>query len=208
MKYKMIKNALLVTAALFLAAGCGNYGEVKQGRAVAYDAAAKKVTFIEDSGTDDRNPIYEVLPPLTFDMPKLEAETGPIPNVGLRMKLDLEAKVITMYNTTKGAFEKISFELVGEQKGVDVRKQHPLVYDAESGKPREFPVVDMDKSELTLYTQRLQELVTIKVPKEALYRYKASDWNAGDEIRIYYKQDNPAQILRFMNISKTDIYKK
>jgi len=31
-------------------------------------------------------------------------------------------------------------------------------------------------------------------------------WDAGDEVRIYYKEAGKA--LRFMNISKTDIFKK
>ncbi|MDL2285880.1 DUF4881 domain-containing protein [Desulfococcaceae bacterium OttesenSCG-928-F15] len=201
MKHRMIKNALLVLVALVLA-GCGTYGDVEQGRVVAYDDNTKTVTFIKDSGTDASNPKYEVLPPMVFDMPKEASETGPLPSTGLRMKLDLQAKQITMYDPTRGSFEKIPFELVAEHKGIDAKKGHPLLQG------RDFPEINMDKNELTLYSQRQMELVTVKVPREALYRYKAKDWNAGDEVRIYFKQDNPKQILRFMNVSKTNIYKR
>lgn len=201
MKHKMIKNALLVLVALVLA-GCGTYGDVEQGRVVAYDKAAKTVTFIKDSGTDDRNPRYEVLPPLVFKMPAEASEIGAEPTAGLRMKLDLEKNELVMYNPGMNKFEHIAFVKVEEHKGVDINKGHPLL------KGREFPEVDRGKSELTLYSQRQMELVTIRIAPDDLDRYAPKDWNAGDEVRIYYKQENPTQILRFMNISKTDIYKR
>lgn len=208
MKLKMIKNALLVLVALVLA-GCGDYGDVKQGRVVAFDANAKTVTFIEDSGTDDRNPDYKVLPPATFKMPELAAETGPLPQAGLRMRIDLAAKEITMYDPNEVKFVKVPIiRVVDEKKNVDVNKQHPLVFDADTGKPREFPQVDMGKNELKMYSHRLQELITVQIDGYYLNYFAPKDWNAGDEVRIYYKNDKPDQILRFMNVSKTDIYKR
>ena len=35
-----------------------------------------------------------------------------------------------------------------------------------------------------------------------------STWEAGDECRIYYKENAKHQALRFMNVSKTNIFKK
>jgi hypothetical protein len=48
-------------------------------------------------------------------------------------------------------------------------------------------------------------LCTFSVP-DNYFSYPASTWDAGDEVRLTYK--TPGQALRFMNVSKTDIYKK
>ena len=48
-------------------------------------------------------------------------------------------------------------------------------------------------------------LVTFSVPEEYM-SWPDSTWDAGDEVRVYYKEDGKS--LRFMNISKTDIFKK
>ena len=48
-------------------------------------------------------------------------------------------------------------------------------------------------------------LVTFSVPEEYL-ALPANTWEAGDEVRIYYKE--PGKAARFMNITKTDIFKK
>ena len=36
----------------------------------------------------------------------------------------------------------------------------------------------------------------------------AETWEAGDEVRIYYKPNAKHQALRFMNITQTNIFKK
>jgi len=48
-------------------------------------------------------------------------------------------------------------------------------------------------------------LVTISVPAE-YFSLPDYTWDSGDEVRIYFKEQGKA--LRFMNISKTDIFKK
>ena len=35
-----------------------------------------------------------------------------------------------------------------------------------------------------------------------------STWEAGDEVRMYYKENAKHQALRFMNITRTNIFKK
>ena len=75
----------------------------------------------------------------------------------------------------------------------------------ENDKPKKFPVVDREKKTITVYSKRQQILTTLTLPEEyfALPDYT---WDAGDEVRIYYKEEGKAQ--RFMNITKTDIFKK
>ena len=59
-------------------------------------------------------------------------------------------------------------------------------------------MVDKDKKTITIYSGRQKILETISVPEEYL-SLPPSTWDAGDEVRIYYKEEGKA--LRFMNIS-------
>ena len=70
---------------------------------------------------------------------------------------------------------------------------------------KKFPIVDKDKKAITVYSGRQKLLVTFSVPEEYL-ALPANTWEAGDEVRIYYKE--PGKAARFMNITKTDIFKK
>ena len=189
---------LLVPATLALA-GCGDYGQVVQGRTVAFkdEGGVKTVTFIKDTGIDDSKPQYTLLPAETFALPTDPAEVGGLPKVGLRMKLDLEKKIITMYNPEKGAFEELPFELLQNDTGVNA--QHPLVLD------KKFPEVNTAERTITIFSRRQGTLSTIKLAEADFGRYKADDWDAGDEVRIYYKEQGKS--LRFMNVSRTDLTK-
>ena len=86
---------------------------------------------------------------------------------------------------------------------VDVQKSiggdHPLV----AGK--EFPVVDKEKRQVTIYSPRQKMLSTFTVPEEYI-DWPEYTWEAGDEVRIYWKEKGVS--LRFMNITKTDIFKR
>ena len=196
---------LLVLAGLTLA-GCGEYGQVEQGRTVAFDKDAGTVTIIKDSGTDDKHPQYTVLPPHTFQLPADPAERGADPAVGLRVNLDATNNVITMYNPKTQQFDKLSFTMVQKEENVNVRRQHPLVYDAATKKARTFPVVDAEKKTVTIYSGRQQLYTVIKLSDEDFAKYGEKDWSAGDDVRIYYKELGKA--LRFMNVSKTDITRR
>jgi hypothetical protein len=186
-------------------AGC-EYGQVEQGRTVAYDKNAKTVTIIKDDGIDDKRPQYTVLPPHTFHLPTEPGETGAEPAVGLRLNLDANANTITMFNPKTQQFEKLSFTMLQKEENVNVRRQHPLVYDAATKKARPFPVVDADKKTVTIYSNRQQLYTVIQLSPEDFAKYGEKDWGAGDEVRIYYKESGKA--LRFMNVSKTDITRR
>ena len=204
---RKILPMLLVLIALSLV-GCGEYGKVEQGRAVAYDTTTTPPTvwIIQDADTIPNQPKYTVLPAHPFVIPADPAEMGQVPHVGLRMKLDVDKKIITMYNLKTKQFDEIPFEIVEKHDNVSARKQHPLVYDAATRKERPFPVVKTEDRTITIYSRRQEMLATIKLSEEDFSKYGEKDWDAGDEVRIYYKE--PGKSLRLMNVTRTDFSKR
>ena len=204
----MIRRILLplVALACLSLAACGEYGNVEQGRVVAFDKEKDIVTIIKDAGIDDRHPQYTVLPAHQFKMPADPGERGANPAVGLRMKLDVEKKVLVMYNPKKEAFDELPFEIVSLDENVSLRMRHPLVWDDATRKARPFPVVDAEKRTLTIFSPRQSLLATIKLAEDDFGRYGEKDWDAGDEVRIYYRE--PGVALRFMNVTRTDITRR
>jgi len=187
---------LLAILPLALLLGCGDLGKVDQGRVIAFDKAKETVTFIADVKHDPANPDYSGAP-ITFALPKDPAERGEDPKFGKRMNLDSKKKEITIYDVASKGFKKISYTLIDEKDGV--ARDNPLV----AGK--KFPAVDKTKKTVTLYSGRQKILITFSLPDEYL-ALPDDTWEAGDEVRVYFKE--PGKALRFMNISKTDIFKK
>ena len=187
---------LLTILPIALALGCGEQGKVEQGRVIAFDKAKDAVTFIVDTKHDTANPDYSGAP-VTFTMPKDPMERGADPKVGLRMKLDTKTREIVIYDMLTKGMAKINYTLIDQKENVG--KDSPLVGD------KKFPIVDKEKKAITVYSGRQKLLVTFSVPEEYL-ALPANTWEAGDEVRIYYKV--PGQAARFMNITKTDIFKK
>ncbi len=202
-----IKQILPIAAAVAMAfglAGCKeNYGKVEQGRVIAFDKDKKEVTLIHDSAMDPQKPVYDVLPPSVFQLPTDPKETGPEPKAGQRMKLDTEKKVIVIFDNTTKKFATVPITIVDLQQPID--KDHPLVYDKAEKKAKKFPAIDKEKKTITVYSGRQKMLCTFSVP-DNYFAYPESTWDAGDEVRIYYK--TAGQAIRFMNVSKTDIFKK
>ena len=188
---------LLVMLPLILAYGCGEMGKVDQGRVIAFDKAKGTVTLIRDMKADPKNPDYSQLPPIVYEIPKDFNEMGPEPKAGLRMKLDAKAKQITIFDPASQNFKKIDYTLIDQKEGVEA--EDPLVKD------KKFPLVEKEKKAITLYSKRQKLLSTFSVPDE-YFALPAGAWDAGDEVRIYYKENGKAQ--RLMNISKTNIFKK
>jgi len=200
-----MKRISILVAALALASllGCTDFGKVDQGRVVAYDKDAGKVTFIRDKKAEPANPDYSGLPAVVYSIPTNPEEMGPAPKAGLRMKLDTQKSQIVIYDPKEQNFKTIGFKIHDMQENVD--RDHPLVFDKAAGKAKVFPAVDKTKKTITIYSSRQKLLVTFSVPDEYL-AWPDATWDAGDEVRVYYKEDGKA--LRFMNISKTDIFKK
>ncbi len=194
---------LLVVALPLGLVGCGEYGKVDQGRVIAYDKNAKTVTLIQDKAMEPLNPDYSILPPHTYKLPVDPAEMGPEPKAGQRMKLDTKTNIIRIFNTKTQAFEDIAFKMVDLQENID--RNHPLVFDKAADAAKKFPMVDRDKKTVTIYSGRQKMLCTISMPDE-YFALPDATWDAGDEVRVYYKAEGVS--LRFMNITKTDIFKK
>jgi len=202
-----IKHILLTVAATSMAlslVGCkGDFSKVEQGRTIAFNKETKEVTLIHDSAMDPQKPVYDVLPPSVFKLPVDPKETGPEPKAGQRMKLDTDKKKIVIFDTTTQKLVDIPITIVDLQQPID--KEHPLVYDKAEKKAKKFPAIDKEKKTITIYSGRQKMLCTFSVP-ENYFSYPESTWDAGDEVRLTYK--TAGQSLRFMNVSKTDIFKK
>jgi hypothetical protein len=188
---------------LILIIGCEEFGKVDQGRVVAYDKEKGLCILIRDTSPDPKNPDYSYLPPIIYEVPQNPAEMGPEPKPGLRMKLDTQNRQIIIFDPSRQNFNTINYTLLDEKENVN--KDNPLLFDKEKKQPKKFPVIDRDKKTITIYSKRQKILVTLSLPDEYFKRPDYT-WDAGDEVRIYYKQEGKA--LRFMNISQTDIYKK
>jgi hypothetical protein len=188
---------LLVILPLILAYGCGEMGKVDQGRVIEFDKAKGTVPLIRDRKADSKSPDYSHLPPMVYEIPKDPDEMGPEPKAGQRMKLDTKAKQIIIFDQASQNFKKIDYTLIDQKEGVE--EDNPLVKD------KKFPLVEKEKKAITLYSKRQKLLTTFSVPEE-YFALPAGAWDAGDEVRIYYKETGKAR--RLMNISKTNIYKK
>lgn len=180
--------------------GC-SFGKVDQGRTVKYDKEKKIVTIIRESG-DEKNPKYEG-PPVSYKMPDDPNEIGPEPKEGGRLNLDVVKQQITIFNPESQKIETIPITIIDKKENVD--KENPLVFDKTQGKPKKFPTVDKDRKTITIYSARQKLLVTFSLPEE-YFNLPASTWDAGDVVRLYYKEEGKAR--RFMNVTRTDIYKK
>jgi len=200
---------LLLLTSLILA-GCGEYGKVEQGRTVAYDKEKSVVYIVVDSNTDvKKQPVYNIIPIHAYTLPPAGDDRGQEPTPGLRLSLNVDKKTITMYNPVTKAIEDLPFEVVADNENVDVRRQNPLVWDAATKKAKKFPKVDAANKTIEIYSGRQKRLTTIKLSDADFAKYKEADWDAGDDVRIYYKEGPtdkaPGKALRFMNINKTNI---
>lgn len=190
--------ALLVLS-LVCAAGCSDkdFGKVDQGRVIEFDKDKGTVTFIRDLKADPGKPDYSYLPPMTYSLPKEPMEVGPEPKAGYRMKIDLKKNQLIVFDKAAANFKTIDFKMIDNKEGIE--RDNALVKD------KKFPLVDREKKTISIYSARQKTLTVVSVPDE-YYALPDKTWDAGDEVRVYYKQEGVA--LRFMNISKTDIFKK
>jgi hypothetical protein len=196
---------VLIALPLAVLVGCDEYGKVDQGRVIDFDKNTRVVTLIQDAKADPQNPVYDHLPPATYTLPTDPMETGAEPKAGMRLKLDTQKRQVEIFDKPSNTLKWIDYTLIDQKENVD--RQDPLVYDKNEGKARKFPVVDRDKKTITVYSARQKILTTFSLPDEYFSStYPDSTWDAGDEVRIYYKEAGKA--ARFMNISKTDIFKK
>ena len=202
MRKKISLFMIIITALSFFLA-CGELGKVDQGRVVEFDREKGIVTIIRDKKADPKNPDYSYLPPITYELPKDPAEIGALPKAGKRMKLDTRNNQIVIFDTATQNFKTITYKLIEQKENVG--KEDPLVYDKVADKPKNFPVIDREKKTIAVYSKRQKTLTIFSLPDE-YFTLPDNTWDAGDEVRIYYKEEGKAR--KFMNVSKTDIFKK
>lgn len=194
---KLLWFSILAVLTLALLTGCGELGQVDQGRVIEFNKEKGTVTLIKDVKADPQKPEYTELPPHVYEVPKDPGEMGPEPKAGMRMKLDTKNLEIVIFDKASQNFKTIKYTLLDQKEGI--ARDNPLVKD------KKFPMVDREKKTITVYSGRQKIMTTFNVPDE-YFAYPDSTWEAGDEVRIYYHQPGKAQ--RLMNISKTDIFKK
>ena len=195
--------AILTVLSFGFLLSCGKLGNVDQGRVIEFDEGKGIVTLIRDYKANSMKPDYTHLPPYTYEMPKDPSEVGALPKAGKRMKLDTEKKQIVIFDTATQNFKTIDYILVSQSEKVN--SDDPQVYDQAADKPKTFPMIDREKKTITVYSKRQKILTTFSLPDE-YFALPDNTWDSGDEVRIYYKTEGQAR--RFMNISRTDIFKK
>ncbi|MBD5642063.1 MAG: DUF4881 domain-containing protein [Desulfovibrio sp.] len=186
---------LVVALALCLAA-CDFNGGVEQGRCVAYNPDEKTVTLVVDTTLDQHNPHYNGGVHV-FKLPENPLDMGPAPVAGGLLMVQPDKNLVLYYDRETGTVKEMPIEMVAEEKGVNAKSP--------SVKGKTFPVIDKAKGTVTVYSPRLEELLTFKVSPEAL-ELPAYTWELGDEVRIAIRKDQPGHAIRFMNVSKTSIF--
>jgi hypothetical protein len=195
---KYLWLTLLPILGAVLALGCGQQqGQVEQGRVIAADKAKKTFTMIRDVKHQVGKPVYDQLPPVTFELPQNPGEMGAEPKAGKLMEVNHKAREIVIFDDAAKNFKRIKYNPIDEKEGVGLRD--PLV----AGK--KFPVVDRVKKTVTVYDKRKMLITTFALPEE-YFTKPDNTFGFGDEVRIYAKLPGKAQ--RLMNISETDIFKK
>jgi hypothetical protein len=198
MHKKYLWLTLLPILFLALSLGCGQQmGQVEQGRVIAADKAKKTFTMIRDVKHQVGKPVYDQLPPVTFELPQNPSEMGAEPKAGKLMEVNHKAREIVIFDDAAKNFKRIKYNPIDEREGVGLRD--PLV----AGK--KFPVVDRVKKTVTVYDKRKMLITTFALPEE-YFTKPDNTFGFGDEVRIYAKLPGKAQ--RLMNISETDIFKK
>ena len=137
---------------------------------------------------------YSGLPPVSYKLPDYPAETGPDPKSGKLLKIDRDKNEVIIFDETSNNILSIKYMPIEQKKA-----------DPVTMKNTEYPIIKQTEKTITLYLEKEKTLLTFSVPDE-YFSLPKDTWMMGDEVRVYYKE--PGKSLRFMNISKTDIFKK
>lgn len=191
-----LKTLTLVLALCLFLTACDFNGGVEQGRCVAFNQEAKTVTLVVDTALDQHNPNYNG-GVHTFNLPKDPIDMGPAPIAGGCLMLETDKNLYLYYDPETNSVKEMPVEYLEVEKGINAK--HPKL------KGLDFPVIDKEKRTVTLYSPRLEALVTFRVPEEAL-SLPEYVWKQGDEVRIAFRKDDMKQAIRLMNVTKTSIF--
>ena len=187
----------LIFVPLLIVIGCKEEEKVDRGRVIAFDRFKGKITLIRDKKFDLQYPDNSQLAAVSYDLEKGFFEIEPKITVGLRIKLDIENSQIIIYDPASQNFKTIKYTLLDKKERIAL--DNPLVFDADNQKLKNFPIVDRERKMITVYSRRQQILMTFTLP-EKYFALPDYTWSAGDEVRVYYKENGKA--LRLVNITK------
>lgn len=201
MKNRTVLFLMGLICSLGLLAGCELKGGVEQGRCVAYDADKGTFTIVAESFEVDAagKARFFYTPDaktLTYKLPVAKRDHGPKPDVGGLLDVNVKDKTVLVYD--KNAMKVRSIAMAEAPK---VQEN----VDAKQVKGKKFPETSADGG-VTVYLSRAKQLVTFKVPQDA--KLDASLLTFGDDLRVAFLNASKDQALRFMNCTKTSIYKR
>jgi len=182
-------TAAAACAAALAAAGCGGLGQVEQGRVIAYNPQARRVTLIREA-RDPAAPSPGLLPPVTVRTPADPDEMGPAPAAGRLMQIDSNHHQLVIFDTDRADFRTMRYSAIEERRNVD----------RDPGTPQ----IDRARKTITIYSAGTRTLITLAAD-DAMLAMPADTWRCGDVVRYYYK--DPAQAMRLMNVTQTDLSK-
>lgn len=189
-------SGILVLALSMLLAACDFDGGVEQGRCVAFDPDAKTLTVVVDTTLDQHNPHYSGKVD-TFKLPLEARDMGPAPVAGDRLMLEIDKSMLLYYDASTKSVREMPVEYTNIEK--DVLPKSPKL------KGKEFPIVNKENCTVTVYSPRLESIVTFKVSPEAI-NMPVETWKEGDEVRIAFRNEKRNQAIRIMNVTKTNIF--
>lgn len=189
-------SGFLVLALSLVLAACDFDGGVEQGACVAFDPQNQTVTIVVDTTLDQHNPHYSGQVD-TFKLPTDPRDMGPAPVPGDRLMLEIDKNMLLYYDATTKSVREMPVQYTEIEK--DVTPKSPKL------KGREFPIVNRENCTVTVYSPRLEAIVTFRVPQDAI-DMPVETWRAGDEVRIAFRKEKRNQAIRLMNVTKTNIF--
>jgi hypothetical protein len=198
-KYRLIIG--LVVLPILVLFACREEEKIDQGRVIAFDKTKRTLTLIRDKNNDPQFPDYSQLPPITYDLPEDFLGNKEGLKAGLRMKLKTENNQIIIYDPITQNFKTIAYTLIDKKEGIFL--ENSLVFDLDNRKSKKFPIIDRERKMITIYSRRQGILTTFTLP-DKYFDLPDYTWNAGDEVRIYFKE---RRALRLINITKLGFVK-
>jgi hypothetical protein len=182
--------------------GCGGKEKIDQGRIIDFDKINRTITLIRDKKANALDPDYSQLPPITYILVKDFLGTEPELKAGLRMKLDTVKNQIIIYDPATKKFKIVDYNVLDKKENVAI--ENPLVFDRELKKTKNFPIIDQERKMITIYSRRQRILTTFTLP-EKYFNLPEYTWDAGDDVRVFYKEEGKA--LRLLNITRLGFVK-
>ena len=151
-------------------AGSAFAAEDLRGRCVAFDKSKHTVTVVLDTGSDPRVPQF-TLPTRTFEIPTNIENI----KVGKRIQLNLSKNTVTYYDDASASLKVIDFVMVEKIEGV--LPDNPLVKDGQ------FPKIDKETQQISLYSKRLKLFVVITVNSSGLNQPETT-YDSGADLKL------------------------